>query len=114
MTNDYIIYNIYCHVICLFTGLLHTYCKFIYYLSVALLLVIIIWKYCNAYNKVPKYILNQLTTLSVRYASNSPGMVIIFKMGPKTKIEYKVIELSYCHHSICLKKGAFKKNVKIG
>ena len=37
------------------------------------------------------------------------------KMGPKEKSELKEIELSYCHHSMCLQKRAFKKNnVKIG
>ena len=30
------------------------------------------------------------------------------KLGQKPKAEMKVIELSYCHHSICLKIISFK------
>ena len=37
------------------------------------------------------------------------------KTGTKTKILLKEIELSCCHHSICLQKTSIKKNnVKIG
>ena len=31
------------------------------------------------------------------------------KWGKNIKPELKVIEISYCYHSICLKKRAFKK-----
>ena len=37
------------------------------------------------------------------------------KLGPKTKIELKEIDFSYCHHLICLKNEHFEKNnVKMG
>ena len=37
------------------------------------------------------------------------------KLGQKPKSKLKKIELSYCHHSICLKKKWFRKNnVKFG
>ena len=36
-------------------------------------------------------------------------------LGLKPKYELKEIELSYCHHSICLQKTSnYKNNVKIG
>ena len=49
------------------------------------------------------------------YVQYCPCEALEQKLGQKTKSELKEIELTYCHHSICLKKQAFrKKNVKIG
>ena len=47
-----------------------------------------------------------------QYVQYCPCEVSEQKLGQKPESELKVIKLSYCHHSICLKKQAFLKSIR--
>ena len=49
-----------------------------------------------------------------QHFKGSPCKASEQKQGQKPKYELKEIELSYCHHSICLLKKAYRKKNQIG